>query len=100
MRQSGTPMASRPSGSAVPAARPASGTAGDRPTLRIRNAARVPVDYVLEGPEPQGGRLAPGTEIPLPLPPGHYRLTLTDGGRAKPQDLVLRPGQDHSVVFP
>jgi hypothetical protein len=99
MRHGGAGAAARPSGLSASAAPPAADGADDQPTIRIQNTAAVPIDLELNGPVPQNARIAPG-EISFPLPPGSYRLTLTGGGHRKHEDVDLRAGRDHTVIFP
>jgi hypothetical protein len=98
-RRGGAGAAAHPSGLPASAALPSSAGANDQPTIRIQNTTAVPIDLELNGPVPQNARIAPG-EISFPLPPGSYRLTLTGGGRRKHEDVDLRAGRDHTVIFP
>jgi hypothetical protein len=73
---------------------------GDRPTVRVQNNARVPVELELAGPIAQSARVAPGARIAFPVPPGGYRLTLRGAGRRENWGpLELRPGRGCTVVI-
>jgi hypothetical protein len=99
-RRSGAGGASGSSGLSASALHPAPGGGAGRPAIHIQNTAAVPIELELNGPVLQNGRIAPGSEISLPLPPGSYRLTLTGGGQREHEDVELRAGRDHTVVFP
>jgi hypothetical protein len=73
---------------------------GDRPTVRVQNNSRVPIELEMDGPVSQSARIAPGTRIAFPVPAGAYRLTLTGSGRRESwSGIDLQPGRGCTIVF-
>jgi hypothetical protein len=67
--------------------------------VMVRNTAAVPVELSIDGPEQLTAVVAPGSALPVTLPPGTYQLHASrDGLRSRRSTLALAANRSYSLI--
>ncbi|MCC2671459.1 MAG: hypothetical protein K0Q72_3930, partial [Armatimonadetes bacterium] len=68
--------------------------------VMVRNTAAMPVELSIDGPEQLTAVVAPGSALPVNLPPGTYQLRASgDGIRSRRSTLALAANRSYALII-